>query len=238
MSNDARGRSMSGEGESFGSRWSRLKREARESVREADDAREAPDAPAAFAVSTTAPGESVGAGRASPTDDAPGDAGQTPPALPSLDSLQGLAGEYHDFLRPEVGDEVRRAALKKLFADPHFNQIDLLEAYSGDYTQFDPIPAAMMASLEQARHLWVSSDERDGNGESRDESRGQDGMRMDAAPAPDGGEASTAAEPDTDPLAEAIAQAEAGQPALPDWEEASLRPDDDTPARTSKPEVT
>ena len=58
-----------------------------------------------------------------------------------------------------VGAEVRNAAMKKLFADPHFNVIDRFEAYSEDYTQADPIPAAMLRGLNQAKGLLFPHDD-------------------------------------------------------------------------------
>ena len=61
--------------------------------------------------------------------------------------------------QPEVAQHLKRAALKKLFADPHFNVIDRFEAYSEDYTQADPIPAAMLRGLNQAKGLLFPHDD-------------------------------------------------------------------------------
>ena len=73
--------------------------------------------------------------------------------LPPLDSLKGLASEYTEFLQPGVDENLRRAALKKLFSDPYFNVPDPFEAYSGDFTGGEPIPAAMLKTLEHAKGL-------------------------------------------------------------------------------------
>jgi hypothetical protein len=75
------------------------------------------------------------------------------PELPSIDSLQGLASEYQEFLRPEVDVKLRQAALKKLFHDPHFNIMDGLDTYIDDYSKPDPIPEEMLKSLKQANRL-------------------------------------------------------------------------------------
>jgi Protein of unknown function (DUF3306) len=75
------------------------------------------------------------------------------PELPSVETLQGLASEYKDFLRPEVDEKLRQAALKKLFRDPHFNVMDGLDTYIGDYSKPDPIPDAMLRTLAHARGL-------------------------------------------------------------------------------------
>ena len=61
---------------------------------------------------------------------------------------------------PKVGEDVRRAALKKLFSDPHFNVMDGLDVYIDDYSKTEPIPAAMLAGLRQAQNIfqWAKED--------------------------------------------------------------------------------
>jgi len=73
--------------------------------------------------------------------------------LPPVDTLQGLASEYKDFLRPGVDEKLRQSALKKLFHDPHFNVMDGLDTYIDDYSKPDPIPEAMLKSLKQANRM-------------------------------------------------------------------------------------
>lgn len=141
-----------GDGENFLARWSRRKVEARA----AEPA--VPEVPAAPLPDAQAPAAGGPIGNPAVGNPLADPAAEPPAELPSVDSLQGLAGEYREFLKPEVNDELRRAALKKLFADPHFNVIDVNEAYSGDYTQSIPIPPAVMATLEQAKHLWFDED--------------------------------------------------------------------------------
>ena len=75
------------------------------------------------------------------------------PELPSVDSLRGLASEYREFLHPEVDQELRRLALKKLFHDPHFNVMDGLDTYIDDYSKPDPIPPEMLERLKQANRV-------------------------------------------------------------------------------------
>jgi len=107
------------------------------------------------------PPEPVG-GEAKPAEPAPPPAPPAPaapPELPPVDSLKGLGSDYHDFLRPEVDPATRSAALKKLFGDPHFNQMDGLDVYIDDYTKEDPIPATMLRALNQARFLGLFDDE-------------------------------------------------------------------------------
>jgi hypothetical protein len=101
-------------------------------------------------------------GEAQPADPAPpptAPAPAAPPELPPVDSLKGLESDYKDFLRPEVDPTTRSAALKKLFGDPHFNQMDGMDVYVDDYTKEDPIPATMLRALNQARSLGLFDDE-------------------------------------------------------------------------------
>jgi Protein of unknown function (DUF3306) len=134
MSNDA--------DDSFLERWSKRKHAVRRG--------ETPSEPAR---SEASPPES-----APPRDPAPA----APPELPPVDSLRGLESEYKDFLRPDVDPATKSAALRKLFGDPHFNQMDGLDIYIDDYTKEDPIPPAMLRALNQARSLGLFDDEEKG----------------------------------------------------------------------------
>ena len=73
-----------------------------------------------------------------------------PPELPPLDGLS-FESDFAAFMRAKVDDRLRRAALKKLFADPRFNVMDGLDVYIDDYSKDDPIPPGMLAQLEHAR---------------------------------------------------------------------------------------
>ena len=72
--------------------------------------------------------------------------------LPPVDKLTPDS-DFTGFMQPKVEDTLRRAALKKLFRDPHFNIPDPFEAYSGDWTVGEPIPPEMLATLNQAKTL-------------------------------------------------------------------------------------
>jgi len=71
----------------------------------------------------------------------------------------GPDSDFGLFLRQEISEEVRRKAMKTLFADPHFNVMDGLDIYIDDYTISDPIPEAMLATLTQARGLLFDAPE-------------------------------------------------------------------------------
>jgi hypothetical protein len=70
--------------------------------------------------------------------------------------------DFGQFLRQEIGEEVRRKAMKTLFADPHFNVMDGLDIYIDDYSISEPIPEAMLATLNQARGLLFDAPEEAG----------------------------------------------------------------------------
>ena len=75
-----------------------------------------------------------------------------PPELPPLDKLTPDS-DYRAFFHPKVDEDVRRAALKKLFSDPRFNVMDGLDVYVDDYSKTEPIPPAMLAGLRQAQKI-------------------------------------------------------------------------------------
>lgn len=67
--------------------------------------------------------------------------------------------DFGQFLREEISEEIRRKALKTLFTDPHFNVMDGLDVYIEDFNISEPIPEAMLASLNQARGLLFDAPE-------------------------------------------------------------------------------
>ena len=73
-----------------------------------------------------------------------------PVELPPIDSLT-FESDFTAYLRSNVEESVKRAALKKLLHDPRFNVMDGLDTYIDDYTKNDPIPEEMLKTLEHAR---------------------------------------------------------------------------------------
>ena len=71
-------------------------------------------------------------------------------ALPPVESLT-FESDFAAYLRANVEESVKRAALKKLLHDPRFNVMDGLDTYIDDYTKNDPIPEEMLKTLEHAR---------------------------------------------------------------------------------------
>jgi len=77
--------------------------------------------------------------------------------LPPLESLTPQS-DFRPFLRAGVAPQMRNAALKKLFADPHFNVMDGLDVYIEDYNLTTPIAENTMRRLVQARTLRLFDD--------------------------------------------------------------------------------
>ncbi len=73
---------------------------------------------------------------------------------------QGIRSEYREFFDPQVDENLRRTALRKLFSEPHFNVMDGLDTYIDDYSKPDPIPEAMLRQLNQAKELFLFDDEK------------------------------------------------------------------------------
>ena len=121
--------------EPFLPRWSRRKLAANE---QPPDALPAAELPAAAPMAPPAPA--------------------TEPTTPG--APQGISAEYREFFDPQVDEKLRHTALRKLFSDPHFNLMDGLDTYIDDYSIPDPIPAAMLRQLNQAKALFLFDDEK------------------------------------------------------------------------------
>jgi hypothetical protein len=125
--------------EGFLRRWARMKASGEssgaEAVAEAPPPAPAP-APAATAVPLAKP--------AAPVPERP---------APTLEDAARLTpdSDFSAFVSQAVDKDVRRLALKKLFADPHFNVLDRLDMYMDDYNKPDPVSATMLAALDHAR---------------------------------------------------------------------------------------
>ena len=131
--------------ENFASRWSRRKIEARKTEEKPAEPKPSSE-PAVSAVPADAAAAPPGA--------------PAPRELPPLESLKGLASEYTEFLKPGVDENLRRSALKKLFADPHFENFERFEAYCEDFTKGEPIPLAMLKTLEHAKDLLFGDEKK------------------------------------------------------------------------------
>jgi hypothetical protein len=131
------GARMSEEG--FFRRWARLKSSGGDAA-----PAEGPRAPAPPVPASEPPADAMQEAQAAPR--AP---------LPTLEDAARLTpdADFSAFVAKGVDQSVRRLALKKLFADPHFNAIDGLDIYMNDYNKAAPLTPAMLASLKHAQGL-------------------------------------------------------------------------------------
>ena len=87
--------------------------------------------------------------------------GQATKPVPTLADTQQLTPEsdFTGFVARGVAPDVKNAAMKKLFADPHFNVMDRLDIYIDDYGIPDPLPLAMLRQMTSAKTLNLFDDE-------------------------------------------------------------------------------
>lgn len=79
------------------------------------------------------------------------------PVLPSIDDLTPDS-DFSAFMHPKVDEDVRQAALKKLFTSARYQAMDGLDVYIGDYSTPDPLPPALLAGLAHAQALLGRED--------------------------------------------------------------------------------
>jgi hypothetical protein len=164
--------------EGFLRRWARRKTELRSDVREGQGpapARSPEHAPAPLRDGTAlaAPVSFDGASLPQPAQTAEMPAAERP--LPTMEDVATLDkdSDFSAFVARGVDQAVRRGALKKLFADPHFHVMDRLDVYIDDYTRPSPVSEAMLASLEHAKSVFRSMLEEEPEEESKAEPQAQ-----------------------------------------------------------------
>lgn len=69
--------------------------------------------------------------------------------------------DYSRFVVNGVDEDVKCAAMKKLFADPHFNVMDGLDIYIDDYSKPDPISSSVLRQMNQSKFLRLFEDDSD-----------------------------------------------------------------------------
>ncbi|MEO8121355.1 MAG: DUF3306 domain-containing protein [Rhodoferax sp.] len=155
--------------EGFLGRWSQRK----QAVREGKVLDEPPATHIAEALPALVPAQaaSIEAPQTAPASPAPA------PPPPSLDDVQRLTpqSDFAPFVARDVAPEVRNAAMKKLFADPHYQVMDGLDTYIDDYSKPDPLPESMLRQMASAKFLKLFEEEE----EAADQKAGT-GLRDDA----------------------------------------------------------
>lgn len=120
-----------------------------------------------------------------------------PPELPPLEGLN-MDSDFRGFLHPKVDESLRRAALKKLFHEPHFNVMDGLDTYIDDYSIPDPIPDALLKQMKHAQDIIVAGEERRAEAKKLEEAEQQEAERQRLSAAAEG-ENTAAAAPEITP---------------------------------------
>lgn len=132
------------------SRWSRLKLE---SARASEPLEKLPEPVAA---NSDEPVE-----KSSDTE-SPEGARKPGAPLPLLDELDP-SSDFSVFMEQDVDDNLRRAALKKLFLSADFNVTDGLDVYAEDYTNLETMTPAMVAGLKHAHRLLFDDADKNAN---------------------------------------------------------------------------
>ena len=67
----------------------------------------------------------------------------------TLDDVAALtpASDFSTFVAKGVDSVVKNAAMKRLFADPHYNIMDGLDIYIGDYSTHAPMPQSVIDEI-------------------------------------------------------------------------------------------
>lgn len=150
---------MAEETPGFLGRWARRKTDVLQGKPLEEPAVVAKPAPVAAPATSPVPAENVLQSAPSPDSDTIAE----PPKTLSLDDVNLLTrdSDFKPFMASDVGPEVRNAAMKKLFADPHYNVMDGLDIYIDDYSRSDPIPESMLRQMVGAKLLKIFDDEED-----------------------------------------------------------------------------
>ena len=159
----------------FFSRWSRRKAEDTAQVQAAERAARpavpaSPSVPASRLPAGVVSADSTGVaakGADAHVGPEPGTVPATPAGGPTLDDVRSLNADsdFKPFVGRAVAPEVRNAAMKKLFADPHFNVMDGLDIYIDDYSKPSPLPAELLRKMVSAQFLQMVEEEKPASGE-------------------------------------------------------------------------
>jgi len=167
-------------------RWSRRKSEARVG-KTPDDERAPQEDPAAEDVVADTPSHpSSGASPVAIDSTADGVRVEDEAQPLTLQDVQALTrdSDFSPFVTRDIAPEVKNAALKKLFSDPHYNVMDGLDIYIDDYSNLEPLPAPMLRRMVGAQALKmfdaVGEDGNDADaGQSPAAARGETGAVTD-----------------------------------------------------------
>ena len=153
--------SNNGEGGNFFSRWSQRKQAVKQGVPLAEALPAAKTQPQTNPLQASSQNAALAtqAGTAQTKTAAPSqnETTQEPAKVLTLEDVSKLTPEsdFTSYMTQGVSPEVRNAAMKKLLADPHYNIMDGLDIYIGDYNTPDPLPEGMLAKMVGAQFLGL-----------------------------------------------------------------------------------
>jgi len=208
------------EDEGFLQRWSRRKQSAlRNDEVSEDEASQAPEANeeavSAESLAADASSAELEAGSASePEPEPPGD--EDMPPLESIDESGSVAA----FLSPRVSEGLRRAALRRLFSQPKYNVVDMLDDYAEDYSKPVALGSVVTADMRYRAEQAAKRMERKlKESLARQDEAGDSVASVEPEPA---------AEPETEPNTETPAAASPGtdEQTLADAGDAPVSADD------------
>jgi Protein of unknown function (DUF3306) len=107
---------------------------------------------------------------------------EKPPA-PTMHDVHQLTpqSDFKPFMRTDVAPEVKNAAMKQLFKDPHFNVMDMMDTYVDDYSKPDPLPPEMLRKMAVTQFLgfWKEEEEAEEKAAAEKKAREDAGERAD-----------------------------------------------------------
>lgn len=114
--------------------------------------------------------------------------GDNPPAAqekappPTLADVAKLTkdSDFSRFVGKDVSPDVRNAAMKKLFADPHFNVMDGLDIYIDDYSIPSPMSKDFARTLASAKFMKLFDEPEKTDQTIRTDQPGQDAPTLPA----------------------------------------------------------
>ena len=147
---------MTEQASGFLARWARRKEQVKAGVVVEPEPVSGPTANSVAPADISAPGIDPPSVAASPVDDAP-------VPLPTMADVAQLShqSDYSRFVLSGVDEDVKCAAMKKLFTDPHFNVMDGLDTYIDDYSKPDPISLSVLRQMNQSKILRLFEDDSD-----------------------------------------------------------------------------
>jgi Protein of unknown function (DUF3306) len=120
------------------------------------------------------------------------------PPAPTMRDVHELTpqSDFKPFMRADVAPQVKNAAMKQLFKDPHFNVMDMMDIYVDDYSKPDPLPPEMLRKMAVTQFLgfWQEEEKEAASMQAREDAKAQVGQNVAQSEPVNTNETSAAAE--------------------------------------------